>query len=170
MGDCENKVKCNDCAFLSLKDRGTGGYLELDRPYREGSGATEYLHRNLIDNPVCFAMAADLDAEIAAAVEILGPARLPMVISKDRDCAEFMAWVNGYSPKEMAERKHNAKIIRIAENRKIDDEARADVRILADKVLAESNRKKDLLYKILLPILAIFITYYLPKINDYLGF
>ena len=174
-------VKCEGCGFLSLKDRHGGGYLEVDRPYREAGAAGGYLSRHAADDPVCFAMAADLAAEVAGAVEHAGPRRMLAVIGRGRDCPKFTPWAIGYGPKETAERVHNSEIVRIAELRLSEDrdcrdrQRREDIERQArqgeDRARREGARdRREFAYKVALVVVTLVVTYVFNRVFTYTGF
>jgi hypothetical protein len=105
-------VRCADCGLLCFKDDETRTFGHVDAESRKTGRMP--LYKSGDDKPVyfqhmpyCFALAADLLEECTA--KGVSPPVSPMhgktnlvleVIEVDRDCASFVKWRSGSSPKE----------------------------------------------------------------------
>jgi len=119
------QVKCKDCGFLSLRNEFTGQLDEASGPYRVSgeppawrkpsissgglganrSGGLDFPYRT---TPICFVMEFDLLAEHLKTGPDYGQMDVSgelakEIISKERHCAAFTKWHQGFTPKEHRE-------------------------------------------------------------------
>lgn len=128
-------VQCKDCGFLAV------GYGEGELPgptpdYRETG------RRNGPDTnpaPHCLVLAERIRDEFAklqqdAARKNYEPHKVALdVITTERDCGSFYRWHPGFSPKEHLEMKHHEELRAEMEERKRQDETRAQTRLEEDR-------------------------------------
>lgn len=112
-----NKVKCRDCGYLSVRDRGTGELMSPDNDYRQ-SGAVAMTMPHIAPFPICMRRACDFPKELNMKSErhAIYPKDAAVVLDKERDCEKFIPWQQGLSPKEHLE----MDIIERREQREID--------------------------------------------------
>jgi len=98
-------VKCAECGFLCFRQRPDSLLVEADEVSRS-TGKPALAEQGVsLDFPVCFARAYPLRTE-ADRVKETGRNWLDAnleVIRRERDCASFARWRQGYSPKEHSE-------------------------------------------------------------------
>lgn len=117
-------VKCAKCGFLcyrNLEDRAlveaeanfreTGKVPQPDRPteYDIGIPSSFVAGGGFGDIPICFARAADLDSETKldktnqSSIGQHSEGAVLRAITKERECAHFTTWYQGFTPKEHRE-------------------------------------------------------------------
>ena len=94
------KHKCSECGYLAIRKADTTELHEADSDVRDrGQVITDFRKR-----PLCLVRAYDLPKEIKAEQSISGTdKRVLEVINRERECAEFTEWKQGFTPKEHAE-------------------------------------------------------------------
>ena len=100
-------VKCADCGFLALRS-GRSELLEATASFRQ-SGTPEHLRElDLYMQPLCFARAFNLQAEIRELDQQRSetePHRQSLaVIGLERPCKRYTEWQQGFTPKEHQEK------------------------------------------------------------------
>ena len=141
-------VKCNDCGFLSLRNRYTGQLEEANEQYRT-SGKPSDLRRPGVTHakspleffdwphepePICFARAFRLDDEVQRDQQGNRTAESILeVVGTDRTCAEFCKSHQGFTPKEHREMIDREQLLRWQEGRE-----------QIDRVWREEQRRQDL--------------------------
>jgi hypothetical protein len=130
-------VRCDGCGFLSMRRRSDRALCEVEGPIRqtgevplEASSPSSNLYE---DAPVCYARAADLAKELRGT----RPADRLAVIQKDRDCASFTPWQQGFSPKEHREMIDSAALREWMSEDKRQAQAREDRRRAEDQAREE---------------------------------
>lgn len=129
--------RCADCGYLAIRNPDTHELEETISDIREfgelptifpksGSGVVRLLHTK---TPVCFAMAANL------AKEIQDGCKFKDAINKDRQCARWSQWKQGYSPKEH-DQMLASEIAQRAADRQAADNARMQQRQLVWMVVS----------------------------------
>lgn len=110
-------VKCAECGFLTVRKLTDGSLIEVDGGFRKyGKATMDKSERQFLQESfICFARAFDLieegeDTERQQA--LLAEQDEPMsdwvgylreIITRDRECAEYTEWQQGFTPKEHRE-------------------------------------------------------------------
>lgn len=121
------KHKCADCGFLAIKNLDTRQLCEAEQDYRDkGQGIEVYIreganvHSVYENKPICFARAYNLIEEYGGVSKNYRADFVYYLVTKVRDCDDFIDWYQGSSPKEhreMLDRKLELKRLEMQENR-----------------------------------------------------
>ena len=109
------KHKCQDCGFLTARNRDTRYLDEAEASFRETG--TPLKIRNLQtqkhgwpsntekdeDFPICFKQIRGLMAEAKATVAPTHARKVLQVITGEKECDYFVDWMQGFTPKEHQE-------------------------------------------------------------------
>jgi hypothetical protein len=101
-------VRCIECGFLSVRNS-AGDFVEVPDFVRRDWDTRQYAfwdkHRQIA---ICFACA--LPEEERRVVQA-GTKDAQKVIERDRECASFMEWQQGFTPKEHREMFHEKMLM-----------------------------------------------------------
>lgn len=141
-------VKCTNCGYLASMNSGSTTYpevLSLQRKQLNEHEASIQIHdkKNAF---ICLAMAADLCEEYGPTcnTEKYSTILSVVVVSRERLCDKFVPYQPGYSPREVSERVRDAELLRIAQERLVADESRAEERRKADSDFRKEQRAEDI--------------------------
>src|SRR5438045_7033755 len=98
------RIKCQDCAWLSVRLRHTRALVDADEGYRYGSFIPSTQPGRISEPvfdplPVCFANRRKFYDELRTPVPDLGDVR--KVIGETIDCDDWQRWQPGYTPKDL---------------------------------------------------------------------
>ena len=103
----EEKVKCIDCGFLTLRRWTDKQFVEADNEYRKTTSLPDsgppIVHEHM---PLCFRRQTDLRKEIGQAANDKFDVKqkdILSIIQKARLCHGFRKWCQGFTPKEHLE-------------------------------------------------------------------
>ena len=108
------KVRCQDCGFLTMRERHSRALLEVEESVRKTGtnpnfGVPAFIRSQAephpaeilyVTQPICFVQAANLYAEAKEMSDDAGAKTNLLVMTSERDCAKFTKWQQGYSPRE----------------------------------------------------------------------
>lgn len=113
------KVKCVNCGMLAMAKKATSELAEFSVKYRKSDMPENALAETDLH---CLAMEVDIQAEIKPPTEAVSGIRLALdVIYAERSCDKFTRWRLGYSPKEIAQMLYSENMVKMAEQRVIDN-------------------------------------------------
>lgn len=94
-------VKCTDCGYLAFRHKDTRNLTEAEQEFRDTGELTRDLNRRYVYDifPICFKLAANFRKEVPQMTE----ENLFSVLNEDRECACFIKWQQGFSPREHEE-------------------------------------------------------------------
>lgn len=95
-------AQCAHCGFLAAREFATNQFVEMPLMLRETGKhpPSPDNRRNIYDSrPICFVLAHRIDQEW----DRDDPGVLLGVLNKERDCASFTDWQQGFTPKEHRE-------------------------------------------------------------------
>lgn len=158
-------VKCCECGFLSVRRKGDNVLCEAHDYWRE-SGQVSPKHMYEIA-PVCFVMALPIAHEMAGVgKDEERPKRFVEIINKERDCAKFFPWVQGYSPKEHRDMLHEKMMIELQQAQRERERAWQDEQKAKDREWQAKQKIRDRFWSVLILILGAAIGW---AFNKYLG-
>lgn len=120
-------VKCADCGFLASRDIETRQLEETEQEIRSkgqlvpSPNTGKPIHK--YEHPICFMQSKEYKAFPYTSRSILTLDRedIRSEILRERDCKEFTAWQQGFTPKEHREMMDRKIISQIEDKRKKDD-------------------------------------------------
>jgi hypothetical protein len=141
--------RCCNCGFLTVQERDTGEYLEVNDEFRQTGSSNRYRFPLVPSGSLmghlrvlCFVDAVDLSAEINAARALGTAVASPVksVIQEPRECSKFVLHQRGLSPKEHREMSILEKVR--AENAEAQQQAAQIADRQHDENLEESRRSR----------------------------
>ena len=127
-------IKCAECGLLALRQSETRDAHEAEQRTRESGHATGFTE----SNPYCFAQAQRIDKECFELKQTAEYSTNPYagvlaVIQHDRECARFVPWQPGRSPKEHQEMVNAQELQRFQDERQAKDQERQEQRDAAQR-------------------------------------
>jgi len=135
-------VQCKKCGFLAVRHP-DNGLVEIEaEPRSTGIFPTPLFNTRSI---LCIVNAANLREEVKmkGGTTSEAPRVVLPVIEAERDCPQFRAWLQGFSPKEHVDMMHTEMLRKEIEDRRIADEQRAEQRRKDDEKRADDRLTND---------------------------
>lgn len=130
----EKQVKCADCGLVSLRHTGTFEFLEVDRDWRRSADRHGPLGTAAETYPKCFVHEQDIRTECVDERRRRGDGPeagiVLEIISRDRECARYFEWRQGFSPKEHVEMIY-------------EEQKNRENKVWQEGMLAKQNEKVD---------------------------
>lgn len=120
-------VKCADCGFLASRDIETRQLEETEQEIRSqgqlvpAPNTGKPIHK--YEHPVCFMQSKDYKAfpYTSRSIFTLDREDIRSEIQRERDCKEFTAWQQGYTPKEHRDMIDREKMLKWQAGREDED-------------------------------------------------
>jgi hypothetical protein len=139
-------VRCVDCGFLCVRSH-ANEFVEVPEDIRRNWGAQQ--HDNFWKGnktiPICFARALPEDGRREAQA---GPKDSQKVIERERECAFFMEWQQGFTPKEHREMFHEKMLMEMHAQQRERDRDWQESRTRDDRDRQESRIRIDRLWNV----------------------
>jgi hypothetical protein len=136
-------VKCVQCGLLAVRHTETEQLREVTLEYREywenllakPANPPGQLEQRYNPVPACIVMAANLSKVVGDVPPF--PAKVSKVITMERECDKFVAWMQGHTPRE-----HQDRIL--AERMLEKQQERENNRLKEDREYRDEQRRQDL--------------------------
>jgi hypothetical protein len=112
------KVKCANCGFLAVRMVSTRLLVDAERETRKTGDLPSHGNHYIYEEfPVCFVQATDFVAEMG----VPGRDARHSAIQRDRECAAFTKWFQGFTPREHQEMIDRQWMLEYQRDRERDD-------------------------------------------------
>lgn len=122
-------VRCAGCGYVAVRHRETRELAEVEHETRETGRVPAFQNLKLYRGLFCFVQAADLENE----ADVDSSAGMLAVLHRERACAAYTPWVQGFTPREHYEMQYQEHLREMERDRVRRDHEWQDARLQEDR-------------------------------------